>query len=251
MQTFIAPVTGNYKLEVWGGQGMRNYSGIGGKGGYSYGNYNGGGNLYVCVGRQGDYYSAYNGGMGGVNGQCGGGATHIATSDRGELKNYESYQSEVLLVAGGGGGANDIGRAGVGGGLSGGSGEQVTYLTSTIKGASGGTQNSGGTYSGVMSVGDSPVIIISGSFGQGGRAYIEYTEGYMDYGGGGGGGWYGGGGTPFTGTGGGGSGHINTTLITNGATIAGDQTFPSPSGGTETGHSGNGYCIISWISPSL
>ena len=90
MQTFTAPITGNYKLEVWGGQGMRNYSGIGGKGGYSYGNYNGGGNLYVCVGRQGDYYSAYNGGMGGVSGQCGGGATHIATSDRGELKNYES-----------------------------------------------------------------------------------------------------------------------------------------------------------------
>ena len=249
MQTFTASLNTTYKLEVWGAQGMGSYNGIGGKGGYSYGNYNGEGNLYVCVGRQGDYYSAYNGGMGGNRGQCGGGATHIATSDHGELKNYESYQSEVLLVAGGGGGANDDGIAGVGGGINGGSGGQATYNNATIEGASGGTQNSGGTYSGAMSIFDKQVTLISGSFGQGGQAYID--EGAIDYGGGGGGGWYGGGGTPFTGAGGGGSGHINTTLITNGATIAGDQTFPKPKGGTEAGHSGYGYAIISWISPSL
>jgi len=225
---------------------MSNYSGIGGKGGYSYGNYNGGGNLYVCVGRQGDYYSAYNGGMGGNRGQCGGGATHIATSDRGELKNYESYQSEVLLVAGGGGGANDTGMGGVGGGVNGGSGETTQYMNSgDLNGATGGTQNSGGTYSGSMNLdGLGQVSVISGSFGQGGQGYISMND--QDYGGGGGGGWYGGGGTPYSGCGGGGSGHINTTLITNGATVAGDQTFPSPSGGTETGHSGNGYCIITW-----
>ena len=35
-------------------------------------------------------------------------------------------------------------------------------------------------------------------------------------------------------------------LITNGETIVGDQTFPSPSGGTETGHEGDGYAIIIW-----
>ncbi|WP_238314535.1 glycine rich domain-containing protein [Segatella albensis] len=33
--------------------------------------------------------------------------------------------------------------------------------------------------------------------------------------------------------------------------IAGDAIMPKPGGGTETGHSGDGYAIISWISPSL
>ena len=73
--------------------------------------------------------------------------------------------------------------------------------------------------------------------------------------GGGGGGLYGGHASQQEGdesccSGTGGSGYINTTLITNGATIAGDQTFPSPNGSTEIGHSGDGYAIISWISPS-
>ena len=48
---------------------------------------------------------------------------------------------------------------------------------------------------------------------------------------------------------GGGSGYIGG--VSNALTIAGDQTFPKPKGGTETGHSGDGYAIISWISPSL
>ena len=47
----------------------------------------------------------------------------------------------------------------------------------------------------------------------------------------------------------GGSGYVGD--VTNGATIAGDSTMPRPSGGTEQGHHGEGYAIISWISPSL
>ena len=35
--------------------------------------------------------------------------------------------------------------------------------------------------------------------------------------------------------------------LTNASTIAGNASFPSPSGGTETGHSGNGYARISKI----
>jgi len=27
---------------------------------------------------------------------------------------------------------------------------------------------------------------------------------------------------------------------------AGNEVMPSPTGGTETGHSGNGYCKITW-----
>ena len=72
--------------------------------------------------------------------------------------------------------------------------------------------------------------------------------------GGGGGGFYGGLASLQDGNhsccgGAGGSGYVGS--VTNGETIAGDQTFPKPKGGTETGHEGDGYAIISWISPSL
>ena len=48
---------------------------------------------------------------------------------------------------------------------------------------------------------------------------------------------------------GGGSGHIGS-MLTDGFMKAGNEVMPSPSGGTETGHSGNGYCKITWH-PSL
>lgn len=69
--------------------------------------------------------------------------------------------------------------------------------------------------------------------------------------GGGGGGYYGGGGGGKNGSldryggGGGGSGYIGG--VTNGQTIAGNQSFTAPGGGTETGHSGNGYARITLI----
>ena len=149
------------------------------------------------------------------------------------LKNYVNNQSEVLLVAGGGGGA-DGGEPGVGGGES---GTQGSYADSQ------GTSSSGGK-SAILG-GNGPTIVVDGSFGQGGYAIGTWNN-IVDNGGTGGGGWYGGGGSATAGSGGGGSGHINTTLITNGVTIAGDQTFPSPSGGTETGHAGTGHAIITW-----
>lgn len=45
--------------------------------------------------------------------------------------------------------------------------------------------------------------------------------------------------------GGGGSGYVGG--VTNGQTIAGNQSFPAPGGGTETGHSGNGYARITLV----
>ena len=92
-----------YKLEVWGAQGINQGGGLygespctPGKGGYSYGDINieKNKNLYICIGGQ-----PYNGG--GINGFPGGGATHIASSNRGELKNYASYKSDIYIVAGG------------------------------------------------------------------------------------------------------------------------------------------------------
>ena len=82
-----------------------------------------------------------------------------------------------------------------------------------------------------------------------------------------GGGWYGGGsgadGSQCAGSAGGGSGYVYTSstasnypsgcllnsayYLANASTIAGNSSFPSTSGGTETGHSGNGYARITLI----
>ena len=206
-------------MEVWGAQGRAYAQGIGGKGGYSIGYYYGNGLLYVCVGAVTGYNGGNNGGM------SGGGATHIAmTNDRGILANYVNNKNEVLIVAGGGGGSNDIGNGGAGGGLNGGAGEQVVFGTITIKGGTGGTQSSGGTFTGNIS----GQTVVNGSFGKGGHA----IDAKNDPGGDGGGGWYGGGGTPYSGCGGGGSGYIGG--VSNGSTTSGVQ-------------SGHGKALITWM----
>ena len=63
------------------------------------------------------------------------------------------------------------------------------------------------------------------------------------------GGWYGGGGATLAGSGGGGSsyGNIKSLVPDSYKTINGDHEMPSPSGGTEIGHSGDGACVISWF----
>ena len=253
MQTFTAPVNGNYKLEVWGAQGgtWEVYD-IGGKGGYSIGykDLNASNKLYICVGSQGSSNSENTGGNGGYNGGGkggdgfgsftgaggGGGATHIAiTSNRGELKNYEDYyQSELLLIAGGGGGGAFWHNGGFGGGLNG--GDAVSHPA--YDAVSGATQISGYTF----------------GQGQDGKSKTVHGNGGAEGNGGGGGGFYGGPASQNQGhesdsSGAGGSGYVG--LVTNGTTIAGDQKFHSPKGEKETGHSGNGYAIISWISPNL
>ena len=83
---------------------------------------------------------------------------------------------------------------------------------------------------------------MNGSFGLGG---VGWTSSH-DYSAQGGAGWYGGGGgaSLYVGTAGGGSGHVNTSLLSNAQTIAGNLTFPSSNGGSETGHQGDGACII-------
>ena len=203
----------------------------GGYGGYSIGWYSitKNNSIYIAVGQsRGGYASCYNGG--GYGQIPGGGATSITTKNRGELYNFENYQSEVLLVAGGGGGA-DVGIGGYGGGLTGGTGINITddHGSSGGNPGTGGTQSSGGTGA------------VNGSFGKGADGS---TSG--DGEGTGGGGWYGGGtGRLGWSTAGGGSGHVGN--VTNGQTIAGNQTFPKPGGGTETGHSGSGYCQITWM----
>lgn len=132
--------------------------------------------------------------------------------------------------------------------------------TTTSSGKSSSAQQGGGTsgkgqYPGTQSSAGS-----GGSFGLGAN---QSTTNYRYCGGGGGGGWYGGGtnysdtSTSYVNYSGGGSGFVNTAAnasyrpsgytgieLESGSTTAGNTSHPSISGSSETGHSGNGYAII-------
>ena len=235
---------GKYTLTVWGAQGGN----TGGKGGYSTGvvNLNENMNLYIYVGGQGSKGSTggFNGGgTAGTNGGSGGGATDI------RIAGNTLYYRVIVAGGGGGKGQDSCAAGGVGGGTTGGgSASQSSCGTQ----AGGGTQTAGGAkgvYSGTYGAN-------TGAFGKGGNA----SDGSYD---GGGGGWYGGGAgasSSWSNGGGGGSGYVYTSstasscpsgcklassvYLTNAETKAGNTSFPSTTGGTETGHSGNGYARI-------
>lgn len=235
---------GKYVLECWGAQGGNGCTGNsykGGAGGYSKGTLTLAKTetLYIYVGGQGVSAAAsgngnireggFNGGGSGRDwgstgngGGGGGGASDIRIIT-------DNFYARVI-VAGAGGGASDNGAGGAGGGTSG--------ISSS---------SSAGTATG------------GSGFGQ--AAASSYTSGEC---GGGGGGWYGGyGGSSENYSGGGGSGYVYTSssasnypsgcllnstyYLSNAQTIAGNQTFKSPTNTNETGHSGNGYCRITVI----
>lgn len=217
---------GKHTLTVWGAQGGN----TGGKGGYSTGvvNLNENMNLYIYVGGQGSKGSTggFNGGgTTGSGGGSGGGASDIRIGT-------DSLSARVIVAGGGGGkGQDSCAAGGVGGGTTGGgSASQSSCGTQ----AGGGTQTAGGAkgiYSGTSGAN-------TGTFGKGGNA----SDGNYD------------------GGGGGGSGYVYTSstassypsgckltssyYLTNASTTAGSSSFPSTTGGTETGHSGNGYARI-------
>ena len=266
VQTFTAPVTGNYNLQVWGASGGNSSSGyLGGNGGYSKGtiSLNKDDVLYIYVGGKGSngvsgntsQVGGYNGGgksSGSSSnshgtGGSGGGATHTAKVDV-LLSTLSASTADILLVAGAGGGAaNYIGYiGGTGGGTTGTTG--IGYNTS--RQATAGSQTAGGA------PGYNATTEMTGSFGKGGDAYS--TSSNYTYSGGGGSGFYGGGGgsgrsgivltySRYTSGGGGGSGYINTSL-TNALTLDGTKsTIPTVDGKTtETGHTGNGAAVISY-----
>ena len=253
VQTFTAPSTGTYTLEVWGakGGGGSNCYGSGGNGGYSKGDVTltAGQTIYLVLGQQGFQSSsmnAYNGGgAGNPNGNdpgyTGGGATHIATAN-GTLSSLSGNQNSVLLVAGGGGGAAGgtcvcqyQGNGGAGGGLSGASGTCSANDCGYRPAGSGGTQNTGG---------NSQSPSIASGFGLG--ATSSTNTGDCIQGGGGGGGWYGGGAGGYAGGGGGGgSGYVAPSLLLTQVTD-GASSMPNPAGGLMTGNAGNGVAKISW-----
>ena len=244
---------GTYKLECWGAQGGYSSSnsgigvGMGGKGGYSVGT--------ITLNQKTPIY-IYAGGVGSISGN--------GKADGGFPNGGSSWASSTSEGAGGGGGSSDIrigtdslhARVIVAGGGGGGGEDNET-------GGYGGGETGGTSGSGTPGSQTAP----SGYFGIGGHTSYD--------GGGGGGGWYGacpagGQTTPATSnsvddTSGspGGSGYVYTSstaknypngclvnsthYLTNAKTIAGNTSFPSPSGTSETGHSGNGYCRITVI----
>lgn len=252
VQTVTLP-KGTYKLECWGAQGGYSSSnsgievGMGGKGGYSAGT--------ITLNQKTLIY-IYTGGVGSISGN--------GKADGGFPNGGSSWASSTSEGAGGGGGSSDIrigtdslyARVIVAGGGGGGGEDNET-------GGYGGGETGGTSGSGTPGSQTAP----SGYFGIGGHTSYD--------GGGGGGGWYGaypagGQTTPATGISGsdtsgspGGSGYVYTSAtasnypsgcllnssyyLTDAQTIAGNTSFTSPTGSSETGHSGNGYCRITVI----
>lgn len=253
---------GTYTIECWGGQGGTYSSYIGGYGGYSKGTITltEATTVYISVGGAGSSSSTtagFNGGGTGISsGRGGGGATDVRIGQN-------SLYSRVI-VAGGGGGAGvtsaNANPCGCGGGEYGGDG----YYNNTTGSYTTGQNRSGGSASQTAG-GITWSTGTQATFGQGGNA-----SGYSC--GGGGGGWYGGGGAYDSDSdsdgrwGGGGSGYVYTSstaknypngcllnsthYLTNAQTIAGDTSFTSPTGSSETGHTGNGFCRITNLNPT-
>ena len=246
-ESFTVPVDGTYTLECWGAGESQ--------GGKSQGDYQAPKNqvLYICVGGKGSEGDRAQIGIGGYNGggdggsavvnekgqplkrgDGGSGATHICLKN-GVLKDLKTaYENnQLLMVAGGQGGAQykPICPGLFGGGTEG--GKPTNAAGKTFDAA---TQSNGF------------------DFGQGqtGRDGTIKTQNGGEGNGGGGGGLYGGyspqaQGNKTNSPGGGGSGYVNTKLLVNGETIAGNQSFLSPSGVSETGHAGHGAALISWL----
>ena len=260
VEEFTAPVAGEYKLECWGSQGGTTVgNGIPGKGGYCIGAYSSLKNdiLYICIGNCGSFGThSYNNnpGLELIGGFPGGGATHISIKKGGELITFKTHQEDVLIVAGAGGSCDldsyISGCGGYGGGdISGnGTSSYSKYYGKEDDGSGkGGTSSLGGEtgYSHPYTTYKS----YDGSFGIGGYGYGVLPDLGINYGGQGGGGWYGGGGATLAGSGGGGSSYGNKLKLVSDSyhTIDGAHEMPSPGGGTEIGHSGDGACVISWF----
>lgn len=255
---------GKYALECWGAQGgYRSNSSYGGKGGYSTGTltltqkttiyiYVGGSGNSVTSASNSIYPGGFNGGGYRYNYKGGGGATDIRIGSA-------SLYARVIVAGGGGSDGSPNYSGGYAGGVSGtrgnfgcgsygyGGSQTASYSSLSAINSQGTTNSSSNCAAG---------------FGFGGFG-CYYASGY---GGAGGGGWYGGQGTYPDGSGdddgggGGGSGYVYTSssasnypqgcllnssyYLSDASNLSGNESFKSPSGSTETGHSDNGYCRI-------
>ena len=287
---FAVPITGWYKIELWGAGGTNT------KGGYSSGiiELNKNEHIYVYVGLS----SGYNGGGAGYTSTAG-----LAGAGATDIRYRGASLNDRIMVAGGGGGANESTATvyGHAGGLIGVTGYNTSYSSNK---ATGGTQISGGV---VTNYSSSYAVGTNGTFGVGGTG--GGAAGIGSYGGGGG--YYGGAGGSRLNSGsfpsGGGSsfisGHTGCVAIASSSSAAartgtsgaacttgttdnlcsvhysgkvftntlmidglgyswtnvkagtvGTNLMPNPSGGTYAsgvGHSGNGYARITFLGTNI
>lgn len=269
IQTFTAPQSGVYKIELWGAQGgTTNDSYAGGKGAYTSGEITltKGEKIYVFVGEQPkSNLGGYNGGGNGTSGYTGGGGATDVRLSAGEWNDTNGLRSRIMVAAGGSGGYyfsldTTFSKAGNPGGTINGISSNATNTCKPL----GGNQTLGGTCTGYTSV--------KGGFGFGGNGDGDIDA---DASTGGGSGYYGGSGRydkpKSISVGGSGSsfisGHIGCNAVksdgtpsgtpkhysnkvfTNTKMIAGDASMPNPRGtGDITGNSGNGYARITLVS---
>jgi hypothetical protein len=283
-QTFFVPVSGDYKIELWGAQGgsFPSQTVSGGKGAYVTGTIflKANTTLYLYIGSQGTMLKStaiaatFNGGgatpntNSGVTAGSGGGATDVRLVS-GAWSDTSSLRSRIIVAAGGGSGLyiDDTSSGypdrtydgGYAGGLTGGAGSYATCSKSNLNIApTGGLQTAGG-------MGGNNNSTYSGKFGIGGNSSTSASAGGGGYYGGGGGidtGW-----TPSTGAGGssfisgysgcnaidangvhtGQPNHFSGYIFNNSQMIAGNAVMPSPTGVEETGHTGNGYAKITYL----
>lgn len=283
VQTVPIEVSGYYYLQVWGAQGGSYNEEIapGGNGGYSKGYIylNAGDTLYINTGGKGGYGTSNSstatsgggvngGGSAGYRGGAGGGATDIRI-------NQNDLYSRVIVAGGGGGSfyqsSSIYALGGAGGGATGVAGEHYNSSYAYYSGK-GGTQTAGGSGG---TAEEKAYYGNAGVFGIGGNTGTRYQSTSIYSNGAGGGGWYGGGAAGhYNGEtnnryagGGGGSGYVYTEstassypngcllndsyYLTNASTHAGNTAFESTTGGTETGHAGNGYAKITYVGQQL
>jgi len=250
----LAP--GRYKLETWGAEGgYRSSATYAGKGGYSVGEIDIAEPTVVFI------HSGGSGNTGKTNGGFNGSGMRNTYNGGGGASDIRIGVDDIyhrVIVAGGGGSDGASSKAGGYGGGEAGQSRADKY----------GTGGFGGTQTGVSDTtwqatapSDSVTTKVGayGGFGFGGNGI--YSSGY---GGAGGGGRYGGSGSMPDGSNdddrGGGSGFVwigqsvpsgfgltAAYRLKNASTTNGSQSFTSPTGTAETGHSGNGYVRITPI----
>lgn len=257
---------GRYKLECWGAEGGNSNQsngtyGNGGKGGYSTGILNVSTNttIYITVGGQGQNGVFNTRTAGGFNG---GGASDISLMSPvfshssyfiNNIRDTNSLLSRIIVAGGGGSAGYDVSNNAANGGAGGGTTGQ-DGLSNRVYHGTGGKQTTFGTGG---SSEEPNRYSVQAKFGCGASASNS-----TDVAPGGGGGWYGGG--LHCDSAGGGSGYVytpttasnypsgcllnSTYYLSNAQTIAGNKSFPSPTGSTETGHSGNGHVKITKLS---
>jgi hypothetical protein len=226
IQTWAAPFTATYTIEVWGAQGGNHNSGVGGNGAHMKGDFDlvQGDALQILVGQKGSDGTSFEVG--------GGGGTYVALADA------------PLIVAGGGGGAGNcggydlslmIGKSMIGDGMGGTGSNDGEYC------GCGGAGSPGGGFStdGMPSGGDS---FLNGGVGDDTERPGQCIDsGIGGFGGGGNGGNGGGGGGGYEG---GDAGGEVGGIVGKGGKSYNDGANPTGEDGIKTGH---GQVIITLV----